>query len=270
MELRPPAGETEAPPAGMPPEQRLRPLLNRRPDGAQFDIPIYWIVVGIAHAFSLSRRAQERERSAAELTARLAEARLQALRMQLHPHFLFNTLNAITTLVHKDPRAADEMIGNLSELLRATLDTSGQEVPLSREFDFLNRYLEIQRVRFGDRLRVEREIDAAALSVRVPTLILQPLVENAIRYGIEPYTAPGLIQITASRTADTLRLRVRNTGGPGAIEPKPSTGIGIANTQARLQALYGHRARMTLSKGASGDFTADVEIPLEPQAAAGG
>jgi len=240
-------------------EQQRRGILMR----AKFNIPIYWIIVSLVHTLSFYRRWEERERKALELEARLADAKLQALRMQLHPHFLFNTLNAIAALVHKDARAADEMITNLSELLRATLDTSAQEIQLRQELDFLNRYLEIQQVRFGERLRVEKEIDAATLDALVPTLILQPLVENAIRHGIEPNTATGLVAIRARLNENgALHLTVRDSGGGLKPQNKASSGIGLANTRGRLQELYGNRARLVLNSEADGGFAVEMEIPF--------
>ncbi len=245
-----------------PPEQRRHnPYVSGLVMRAQFNIPIYWVIVSIVHALSFYRRSEERERQAAELEMLLAEARLQALRMQLHPHFLFNTLNAIATLVHKDATAADEMIGNLSELLRATLDTSEHEIPLHRELDFLNRYLEIQQVRFGDRLRVEKAVDAAALEAMVPPLILQPLVENAVRHGIEPHRAAGLVHIDARRDGGLLRLTVRDSGTGPKPRTQPPQGIGLANTRARLRELYGDGARLTLTSGAEGGFSVELQIP---------
>jgi LytS/YehU family sensor histidine kinase len=228
---------------------------------------MYWIIVSVVQALTYYRRSQERERTAVELEARLAQARLQALRMQLHPHFLFNTLNAISTLVHKDPKAADEMIGNLSELLRVALDTSDQEqVTLRQELDFLNRYLEIQQVRFGERLRVTRQIDAAALDAHVPALILQPLVENAIRHGIEPVAAPGSIAIVAQREGQMLHLTVRDSGAGAANAKEHQPGIGLTNTRARIQELYGTEARLLLNTASEGGWSVNLEIPFREKA----
>ncbi len=246
----------------LPPQPRAEAFLNRAVAHAKFNIPIYWIIVSIVQAFSYHRRAQEREFRALALENRLAEARLEALRMQLHPHFLFNTLNAIATLVHKDPRAADDMITNLSELLRATLDTTAQEIPLRQELAFLDRYLEIQQTRFGDRLKVEREIEAAALEVPVPTLILQPLVENAIRHGLEPQSGPGVLRISARIENDLLQLGIQDNGaGSKSSDAARPEGIGLANTRERLAQLYGTRAKMILTSGAEGGFSIRLELP---------
>ncbi len=244
------------------PEARRRGPLFAALVQSRVNVPIYWIIVSISHALAYYRRAEERERKAVELEARLADAKLDALRMQLHPHFLFNTLNAISTLVHKDPHAADEMLANLSELLRATLDAEGQEIPLRQELELLDRYLEIQQARFGDRLKVEKQIDAAALDALVPTLILQPLVENAIRHGIEPNTKPGLVSVTAQSRNSLLHLSVTDNGG-GLQKPsdKPS-GIGLANTRARLQELYCGAARLALNSKTGEGFSVEIEIPF--------
>jgi two-component sensor histidine kinase len=242
-----------------------RPFFRRLAIRAPANIPIYFVLVSVVHALTYSRRLEERERSASQLEARLTEAKLDALRSQLQPHFLFNTLNAISTLVHKDPAAADEMITNLSELLRAAMDTTEQEIPLRRELDFLNRYLEIQQVRFADRLRVEKEIDALALDGLVPALILQPLVENAIRHGIEPQSSTGLVRIRVRREGNILRLSVRDSGSGAKEQNKEQPGIGLANSRARLQALYGDRAQLMLNSAPEGGFAVELEIPFHEQ-----
>jgi two-component system, LytTR family, sensor kinase len=273
----PPRGQPSAdfPPEGLerpfPPPgvgARPAPFLHALAMRARFNVPIYWVIVSIVHALAYSRRSRERELKAIELEARLGQAKLDALRMQLHPHFLFNTLNAISTLVHRDPNAADEMIGNLSELLRATLDSSEQEIPLRQELEFLDRYLDIQKVRFGDRLRLAKEIDATALEARVPTLILQPLVENAVRHGIEPQTGVGLVQIRVRRDGDALRVSVHDNGaGPKTGAPQRE-GIGLANTRQRLEQLYGKQAHLTLTTSDESGFNAELEIPFHESPAA--
>jgi len=245
------------------PEDPRRMFMDNLVTHAKFNLPIYWIVVSLVQTMTYLRRAQDREFKARELEARLADAKLDALRMQLHPHFLFNTLNAISTLVHKDPNAADEMITNLSELLRATLDTSSQEIPLRRELEFLDRYLEIQQSRFGERLVLERQIEPAVLDALVPTLILQPLVENAVRHGVERQTGRGLIRIRVERRDQVLRLSVQDNG-PGekpVSRPSGQQGIGLANTRARLRELYGDRARLNLDLAGDHGCLAELELP---------
>lgn len=262
-DLRPPPGPSPFRGPFGPPRLGGRPALWRTSLGrAQFSIPIYWVIVSIVHTLRYYRRSEERRHQALELEARLTEAKLQALRMQLHPHFLFNTLNAISTLVHKNPEAADEMLANLSELLRATLDTTQQEIPLRQELAFLDRYLEIQQARFGERLQIEKELDAAALEARVPTLILQPLVENAIRHGIEPQTGVGRVRLQARRTGPLLSLIVHDNGSGLKSSAQPPEGIGLANTRARLQQLYGDSAQLRLKTSPEGGCSVELEIPF--------
>ncbi|MCX7824778.1 MAG: sensor histidine kinase [Verrucomicrobiae bacterium] len=232
---------------------------------AKINIPIYWVIVSVVHALTYYRRSQERERKALELSASLAQARLQALKLQLQPHFLFNTLNAIAALVHKDPHAADDMISNLSELLRQSLDSSDlQEVPLRKEMEFLDCYLEIERMRLGDRLRVEKDIAAETLDAQVPVMILQPLVENAIRHGIEPSRAPGIVTVQAGREGDWLLLTVRDNGvGTNAGTPgNGRAGIGLANTRARLQELYPNRAELVMEPASQGGVSVSLRLPF--------
>src|SRR5215468_9548125 len=180
---------------------------------AALAVLVYWSLVGVCQAITNFRTSQERERRAAELEARLTSAKLQALRMQLHPHFLFNTLNSIATLVYVNPRAADEMLGDLSELLRRSLDSmEEQEIPLAQELEFIGAYLSIEQKRFGERLRLEQSVPDGLMKALVPALILQPLVENAISHGIEPQRGPGLISIEAKQEAKHLHLIVRDNG----------------------------------------------------------
>ncbi len=231
---------------------------------ARLNVPVYWVVVCGAHALMFYRRSQDRERRSLELAASLAQAKLQALRMQLQPHFLFNTLNAISTLVHRDANAADEMIGNLSDFLRLTLEHADrQEIPLSEELEFVRRYLAIEQVRFGERLKVEIEVPAEVLSFPVPALILQPLVENALRHGLEPKTGGGLLRISAQHSNEWLQLSVMDNGRGLPATPPQRTGIGVANTRERLRERYGATpgAGLDLSPAPGGGTAAVIRIP---------
>jgi sensor histidine kinase YesM len=226
-----------------------------------FQLPVFWGLVGIAHALRFYEQSKARERREAELEVRLVEARLQALRMQLNPHFLFNTLNSIASLVHEQPQA-EEMIEALSDLLRLTLSASDrQDVTLREELHFLDRYLLIEQMRFGERLQVEKQIDVGALDSVVPILILQPLVENAVKHGIEAQIAPGLIRIVAERAGTTLRLAVSDNGRGLAGNGKHKEGVGLRNTRARLKELYGENASLELKPGEAGGLIAEIRMP---------
>ncbi|MBM3880602.1 MAG: sensor histidine kinase [Verrucomicrobia bacterium] len=223
---------------------------------------IYWIIVSVSLGFDYYRKFRDREVRTADLERRLAEAKLMALQMQLNPHFLFNTLHTISALVHKDVEAADRMIARLSELLRLALEnTNANEVPLAQELDFLRRYLEIEQTRFGDRLSVKLEVAPDTLAAQVPNLVLQPLVENAIRHGLEPHRRPGCIQLRAERKGDQLELEVRDNGG-GLAPGKPfQAGVGLANTQARLEHLYGRGQRCELRAAVGGGLVVSLRLP---------
>src|SRR6516225_1505414 len=224
----------------------------------------YWIIVAATQGHLYYRRYQEGELRTAHLSAQLAEAQLQALRMQLHPHFLFNTLNAISTLVHKDPEIADGMIARLSDLLRLTLENVGvQEVRLAQELQFLERYLEIERMRFHDRLQVRTHIAPETLDARAPYLILQPLVENAIRHGIAPRSTPGTVEVRAECKDGRLVLEVQDDG-PG-ISPDRNTkdGVGISSTRARLERLYGTAHHLELRNAAEGGLVVTLNLPFQ-------
>jgi two-component system LytT family sensor kinase len=226
----------------------------------------YWAIIGLSHALDYYRKYRERELRASQLETKLAQAELDALRMQLHPHFLFNTLNSISVLMAEDTKAARRMLTRLSNLLRASLENRGvQEVTLKEELEFLESYLEIEQTRFQDRLTVRMEVDDKALDARVPNLILQPLVENAIRHGIAPRAAAGLVEIHARRENGMVQLEVLDNGAGlgGANESESLTqGIGLSNTRARLEQLYGAAHRFELRDRAGGGLAVMIEIPF--------
>lgn len=228
-----------------------------------YNLLIYWIILSAAHVALYQRQLRERELKAVELEKHLANARLQALQMQLNPHFLFNTLNSVAALMHRDVEAADRMLVRLGELLRRTLESTGtQEVSLGEELDFLGRYLEIEKTRFGERLSIRMDIAPDTRSALVPNLVLQPLVENAIKHGIEPRAKPGEIILRAVAEAGTLHLEVRDNGrGPTASTSKRE-GIGLANTRARLVQLYGDQQSMEIDGKPNAGFCVHIRLPL--------
>jgi two-component system, LytTR family, sensor kinase len=238
-----------------------------------FSIYYYLGVVGISHALDYYDIMRERELSASQLEARLSEARLQLLKTQLQPHFLFNTLHTISALLHDDVRAADRMISRLSDLLRLTLEKGGeQEVTLREELEFLDPYLAIEQTRFHDRLTVVEDIQPEALDARVPSMLLQPLVENAVRHGIGTRAGAGRIEISARRENGRLELEVRDdgTGLPNGSETV-QTRVGLGNTRARLRQLYGADHRFELDDAPGGGLRVSIAIPFrEPVATSEG
>lgn len=215
-----------------------------------FGVAIYWAVLSIYQAVSYYRKYRERELKTSQLEARLAQSRLQVLKMQLHPHFLFNTLNAISELIHKDAEAAERMIGDLSDLLRMSFENlETQEISLKQELEFLKKYLEIEQMRFHDRLRVEMEISPDTLDAKVPNMILQPLVENAIKHGIAPRSEGGKIEIGAIRNNGDLSLTVTDNGIgiPFNDTINLPEGVGLSNTRRRLKHLYGEKHKFDLT-----------------------
>ena len=227
-----------------------------------FNLLIYCVIVAVSQAFDYYRSYREHELHASELEKHLAQAKLQALQMQLNPHFLFNTLHSISSLMHKDVEAADRMIMRLSDLLRAALDgVATQEVSLQQELELLKLYLGIEQIRFGERLTVEMDATPEALKAQVPNFILQPLVENAIRHGIEPRARPGRIELRARRDANTLTVEVCDNG-KGLSSAKPAReGIGLTNTRARLRELYGATHKFELGPQADGGLKVAMTIP---------
>jgi len=241
------------------------------PIDLHLNLIMYWLILGAHHTFIYYRRYREREREAARLELRaselqnqLGQARLDALKMQLRPHFLFNTLNAIVVLVRQGRnREADQMLTDLSELLRQSLASDQvQEIPLREEIDFLQRYLDIERVRFHDRLAVEMSFDPETMDAAVPCLILQPLVENAIRHGIARTAAGGRVSVRSRLIDSMLEIQVYNDGPAVSSQANTKTGVGLSNTRARLQELYQHQQSLRVEAVRGGGFTVTVRLPF--------
>lgn len=231
-----------------------------------FSVAIYWAVLSIYQAVSYYRKYRERELATSQLEARLAQSRLQVLKGQLQPHFLFNTLNAISELIYKDREAAEQMIGDLSDLLRLSFEKlEVQEISLKQELEFLRKYLEIEQMRFHDRLRVEIQIAPDTLDASVPNMILQPLVENAIKHGIAPRSSGGKIEIEAHRSNGSLELTVADNGigVPFNDVEHLTEGVGLSNTRRRLRHLYGKRHKFQLQNAEPGGLRINLTIPFK-------
>ena len=222
---------------------------------------LYFAVLGSIQAFRYHHEARERELHATQLSAQLSDARLNALRMQLQPHFLFNTLNAITVLVRdRDTIKAERMLDQLSDMLRSVLQTDRPHlVPLREELQLLRQYLGIEQVRFSDRLRITYAIDAAALDALVPFLILQPLVENSVHHGLATVVGDAMLEISAHREGDFLELSIRDNGV--GMQGDTEAGIGLQNTRERLSALYGGPASLQLRADPGGGTVAVIRLP---------
>ncbi len=225
---------------------------------------VYWSVLLVGHVLDFYGKYRERELRAAQLETGLACARLQLLKNQLQPHFLFNTLNAITALIHTDVEAADHVVARLGDLLRLSLEDFGlQEAPLAREMEVIRSYLAIEQARLGSRLSVRLEVAPEAEDALTPTFLLQPLVENAIRHGVAPRSEPGRIEVRAWCEQDRLHLEVRDDG-PGLC-PEPGGGVGLSNTRARLLHLYGPEQRLEVSNDPHGGCVAKITLPFREQ-----
>jgi signal transduction histidine kinase len=225
---------------------------------------LYWALLCVSHALAYYRAFRDRSLQAARLEARLARAELEALKMQLDPHFLFNTLHTISALMHRDVELADAMLARLGDLLRQTLHAAGtQEVPLAEELDFVGRYLEIHKARLGSRLEVTLDIDPDTRAARVPNLILQPLVENAVLHGVSARPEGGRVEIRSWRGGGALHLEVCDDGPGLGHQPRGRRreGVGLANTRARLRHLYGKSQRLELRDGAPG-LVVRLDLPF--------
>ncbi len=228
----------------------------------------YWSIVGISQTIDYYRNLQEKELKASQLQTQLTQAHLDALKMQLQPHFLFNTLNTISVLMQEDVKAANDVLVCLSNLLRISLKNVGlHEVPLKQELEFLESYLQIEQTRFQDRLSVRMCIEPQTLAAQVPNLILQPLVENAIRHGIAPHTAAGEIEIRAEKHDSMVRLQITDNGSGMAMDKEQHTsfGIGLTNTQTRLTKLYGDAHSFHLDNIVGGGLSVTITLPLRLQ-----
>lgn len=223
---------------------------------------LYGILLLAAYALEYADRYRRRSLEAARLETQLVQAQLHALKMQLNPHFLFNTLNAIAALTGDDPKAGQRMMGKLGQFLRLVLDQSDtQQVPLAQEIEFIKLYLEIEHIRFPDRLTLRYDLDPAALSALVPSLLLQPLVENAIRHGIAHTADGGTIHIQATRQASRLLLAVQDNG-PGLRDAATGRGIGLRNSEDRLRTLYGAHYALSIHTAPTQGYTVRLDLPF--------
>jgi two-component system, LytTR family, sensor kinase len=232
---------------------------------AQASVLTYWMLVGAVQLYRMRDQSREHQLRSSKLEVQLVAAQLEVLRAQIHPHFLFNTLQAATTLIHDDPEGAEDVLLRLSELLRASLECPPtQEIPLRRELELLDLYIGIQSRRFGDRLHFEVVADEDVCDCMVPALILQPLVENAVKHGVGVYKGADTISIRSFRQGEFLRLEVRNRNSRLTENQSRSqgNGVGLANTRARLQQLYGNRQELRMQELSPAGVCAEISIPL--------
>jgi signal transduction histidine kinase len=242
----------------MPARHRFRTSMT---GSLSSDLLVYGAILAAAYGFDYFTASRERELRASQLEAQLSDSRLTALKLQIQPHFLFNTLHSIAGLVRtgKNPEAV-RMIAGLSEMLRYTLEQPGQEISLGEELQMLERYLEIQKVRFGPRLDVKLSIDPETRGARVPVLLLQPLAENALRHGIEKCAGAGSLEVVSRRAGNRLQLEIRDSG-PGLSAASPRDGVGLGVTKERLNALYGGSHSFRLEDAPGGGAAASIDIP---------
>ena len=228
-------------------------------------------IVVVVRSVALARVAQERERRAGQLEAALAKARLEVLKGQLQPHFLFNALNTVSSLIQAEPEKAEAVLARIGDLLRMTLqEANNSAIPLRREVAFLERYLDIQQMRFADRLRVVLDVPADVSEALVPTLLLQPLAENAIRHGIEPRPAGGTLRLSAARSGGELCIELHDDGVGISADGRnghgtAGHGVGLANTRQRLEELYGARHHFSVAPDPAGGTVVTIRIPWQAE-----
>ena len=222
----------------------------------------YWLVVGLYQSFHFYQAALERQTRAAQLETQLSQAELENLKSQLHPHFLFNSLHTIGVLMQEDVEAASHLLVSLGDLLRMALERRDNEITLQSELEFVDKYLEIEQTRFHDRLKVFMDVPPDLLRVYVPSLALQPLVENAIKHGISVDSTAGRLEIAAQRHNGRVWLRVRDDGPGPAPGSRLRFGVGLTNVQSRLKQLYGDESSLELTGGNGRGCEATITIPL--------
>jgi two-component system, LytTR family, sensor kinase len=257
-------------PAGAPVSAFFENFFGKFFNGVYLGVMIYSLIVFAIHAFVFYQNYRREEEQKLRVTEQLARAELHALKMQLHPHFLFNTLHSISSLVLEDAPRANQMIARLGDFLRLTLEHSERQfVTLKEEIEFARCYLEIEQARFSDRLQIEFDVEPASLTAEVPHLILQPVVENAIQHGIAPRAAGGSVKISAKRAGNNVRIEIADSGGGGdGIKSATNNvsnngkGVGLSNVRARLKQLYGTNYKFELNNNQSGGLTAVLEIPF--------
>ena len=230
---------------------------------------VYGLIAGVSYLVRTQKQLRERETAAARAEAAAVRAQLQSVRANLNPHFLFNALHAVGSLVRSDPAAADRAIERLGSLLRHSLDHSSREsVPLGQEWEFVQSYLELEQLRLGDRLRLECELEPAALDINVPPFLLQPLVENAVRHGIAARPDGGTIRVQAQRRNGTLALQIADDGAAvNDARATAGTGLGLEGVRQQLDARYGGRAKLQVQRSEGGGYTVTVTLPLAPEQA---
>ena len=261
----------DAPP-GAPISSFFENFFGKFFNGVYLGVMIYSLIVFAIHAFVFYQSFRAEEEQKLRVTAQLAEAELHALKMQLHPHFLFNTLHSISSLVLEEPPKANRMIARLGDFLRLTLEHSERQfVTLKDEIEFARCYLEIEEVRFSDRLKIEFDIDAETFRSEVPHLILQPLIENAVRHAVAPRAAGGFIKISAKRLKDAIRIEIADSGaGHDSMAAEGVSnngqGVGLANVRGRLKQLYGSNHKFEFDNNPAGGLTVILEIPLVGEA----
>lgn len=258
------------PPLGFPPYRKFETYLDAYRFMFLTNFPwsllIYFTVLGTIFVTRYYRKFRERELRTAQLESNLARARLQVLKMQLHPHFLFNTHNAISELIHKDPDAAEKILTNLSDLLRISLEKLDvEEVPLEQELEFLKKYVEIEQTRFQDRLQFKMNIAPVTLDAVVPNMLLQPLIENAVKHGITPLKRGGTIKLESMKKNGHLLLKISDDGIGAGNAKNLIKGIGLANTKARLIHLYKNNQSMEIESNKGQGLSVKLKIPFKTE-----